>query len=316
MEPKVSVIVPVYNAAEYLDTSIGSILGQTHSNLEVILVNDGSKDNSADICRKYAAADRRIIFIDDPENHGQSHARNRALEIMSGEFLIFVDSDDAIVGDAVERLLRCITERGVDVLGFNANYLTEAGCSAYIPDAFSPEPLSGEDYISRMLTVSGHIWDAVCLYFYRTEPVRRSGLRFVENRIFEDEIWVPEVLLAADRTSYMDFAAYDYYCRQHSTTTRTDINEKKYRDEVANFHELSEMSRRLEKQSSRDIFEDYLARMYMTSTGFIGFGRAANAKIEYDFIRRHVHRRSTALKYALFRFSRRLYFRLKERRAG
>ena len=101
----VSVIVPVYNVEAYLGRCVDSILAQTYRNLEVILVDDGTKDNCDRICDDYAAGDPRIRVI-HKENGGLSSARNAGIDIARGDFLEFVDSDDWIEPDAVESLLQ------------------------------------------------------------------------------------------------------------------------------------------------------------------------------------------------------------------
>lgn len=107
--PLISVIVPVYNAENYLHLCIGSLLTQTHKNLEIILVNDGSKDSSLNICREYADKDKRIKVIDKP-NTGVSDTRNIGIEAAKGEYIMFCDSDDCVAPD----WCRCLLEAQTD----------------------------------------------------------------------------------------------------------------------------------------------------------------------------------------------------------
>ena len=99
---KVSIIIPVYKAAPYLQKCIETVLHQTYSNIEVILINDGSKDNSLEICKEYAAVDNRIKVFDIP-NGGVSNARNMGIENATGDYLMFVDADDWLSEDAIEK---------------------------------------------------------------------------------------------------------------------------------------------------------------------------------------------------------------------
>ncbi len=119
MSHKVSVVVPLYNAAGFLEKSVGSLLGQTYQDLEIILIDDGSKDESADICRRYAESDPRVIFLQQP-NRGVSEARNRGLEIMTGEYLTFLDSDDWFEPEAVERMVAALRGNDADVVFCNS----------------------------------------------------------------------------------------------------------------------------------------------------------------------------------------------------
>ena len=101
MEDKVSVIVPIYNVEDYLECCLDSILKQTYTNLEIILVNDGSTDSSLSICKKYLEKDNRIVIV-DKSNGGLSDARNAGLENANGEYVMFVDSDDFLTENAVK----------------------------------------------------------------------------------------------------------------------------------------------------------------------------------------------------------------------
>lgn len=101
-----SIVVPVYNVAPYLDRSIRSILGQTYQNLEVILVDDGSTDGSGEICEEYARQDSRVVLICQ-ENQGASAARRNGIRVASGTYMGFIDPDDYIDPDFYERLMAC-----------------------------------------------------------------------------------------------------------------------------------------------------------------------------------------------------------------
>lgn len=115
---KVSVIVPVYQAENYLKKCLDSILNQTHKNLEVILVDDGSKDKSLEICNEYKKADSRV-FVISQENSGASSARNAGIDKATGDFIYFIDSDDWIELIAIEELVCEIEKNNLDCVGFN-----------------------------------------------------------------------------------------------------------------------------------------------------------------------------------------------------
>ena len=117
--PLVSVIVPVYNVAPYLEQCLDSIVNQTYRNLEIILVDDGSTDESGAICDRYAEQDSRIQVV-HKENGGQSSARNVALDMMTGEWVLFVDSDDWIELNTLELLFEQKDERA-DLVEFGVN---------------------------------------------------------------------------------------------------------------------------------------------------------------------------------------------------
>ena len=123
-DPLISVIVPVYNVRHYLRDCIASIVGQTYRNLEIILVDDGSTDESSAMCDEAALCDGRIKVI-HKENGGLSSARNAGLDIATGEFVAFVDSDDTIAPEAIEVLYRAANENGATVTMMDMTYVQE-----------------------------------------------------------------------------------------------------------------------------------------------------------------------------------------------
>ena len=118
MKDKVSIIVPVYNNEKFLEKCLDSIINQSYKNLEILLINDGSKDNSLKIMRQYAKKDKRIIII-DKENEGVSKARNDGIRASSGEYITFVDSDDYIEFNEIEEMYKAIKENNVDMVRTN-----------------------------------------------------------------------------------------------------------------------------------------------------------------------------------------------------
>lgn len=115
MKKLVSIIVPVFNVEKYLRQCLDSILGQTFNQFEVIIVNDGSTDNSGAICQEYEARDNRIVYL-EKENGGVSEARNLGLDFATSEYIIFIDSDDWIEPTYVEVLYEKIEEYQADIV--------------------------------------------------------------------------------------------------------------------------------------------------------------------------------------------------------
>lgn len=103
---KISIVIPIYNAEKYLNMCLDSVITQTYSNLEIILINDGSKDSSLDICYRYKEKDNRIKVINN-NNHGVSYSRNCGISISTGEYIIFIDADDYIENNFIEKLITC-----------------------------------------------------------------------------------------------------------------------------------------------------------------------------------------------------------------
>ena len=118
----VSVIIPVYNVEKHLNKCLDSIVNQTYKNLEIIIINDGSKDASAEICREYAEKDNRIVFV-SRENRGVSATRNEGIDLAHGDYFSFIDADDYLELDAYEYLISIINEKNVEAINFE-HYIT------------------------------------------------------------------------------------------------------------------------------------------------------------------------------------------------
>ena len=115
VEEKVSIIIPVYNAENSLTRTLDSVCNQTYNNIEIILVNDGSKDNSLKICEQFKKTDRRIIII-NKKNGGVSRARNDAIRISSGQYIVFADADDYMENNAVEQMMKYHSATGAEYI--------------------------------------------------------------------------------------------------------------------------------------------------------------------------------------------------------
>lgn len=148
---KISIVVPIYNAEKTLERCVSSLINQTYENIEIILVNDGSKDNSLDLCKKFEAQDSRIVVIDKP-NGGVSSARNAGLDIATGEFVMFCDSDDWAAEDWCKELFDAYKPNGLVMCGFFTEgqnsplpYETKASqnCERYCRSDFSRLTLYG-----------------------------------------------------------------------------------------------------------------------------------------------------------------------------
>ena len=207
----ISVIVPVYNVEKYLEECLDSIQNQTYSDIEVILVNDGSLDNSKDICEKYCKEDNRFKLINQA-NQGQSVARNHGVAASTGEFIAFVDSDDIIRQDYLEVLIRYMSEE-VDIV--------ESQFTVHKKEFFN------ENYKEINVIFEGDSEEAVKAvpkHVLSVNPVtklyRRSvveAVPYLEGLIFEDIYSGVGMLKYIRRIIKSDYTGY--YYRQHVTST-------------------------------------------------------------------------------------------------
>ena len=203
--PKLSIIVPVYNAEIFLDRCIDSILSQGFNAFELLLINDGSTDSSYDICKKYTLLDSRIRLIDQP-NGGVSSARNKGLSLAVGEWVLFVDSDDYLVQDSLENVFNNLRE--VDLFIGAAKFSS----SAQLVKLDGDNLINGgklaeliERYISHPLL------SAPWAKLFRREIIERHNLRFNEALCFgEDAVFVKEYILNVNDIQLQDTAFYFY----------------------------------------------------------------------------------------------------------
>ena len=225
-EGLISVIVPVYSVEEYLEKCVNSIINQTYKNLEIILVDDGTPDNCGKICDEFALRDNRVKVI-HKTNGGLSSARNAGLDIMTGDYVAFVDSDDWIEDNMYECLLNNLVEFDADMsFGGVADELEgENGYKiAKISDYGCKEPFS-EDIIDAMRRYFHGTW-AAWDKLYKASLF--ETIRFPVGEINEDEAIVIDLLSLCDKICYTPEVLYHYIKHKDSNSiTSAPFSEKK-----------------------------------------------------------------------------------------
>ena len=222
-----SVIIPVYKVEAYLARCVDSILGQTHEDLEVILVDDGSRDASGSICDAYAQQDPRVRVI-HKENGGLSSARNAGLETATGEYITFVDSDDWIEADAYAHLLSLIEKYQVQlVCGGNYDVNGETGVKTLGLCPEKEEVLTAEEFLRRMFMWQGFDSSACDKIYHRS---LLETFRYPEGKVCEDVAVTYKIVLEARRAALSDRPFYNYYHRAGSITISTaeEITDKTF----------------------------------------------------------------------------------------
>lgn len=206
---KVSIIVPVYNVEKYLEKCLESIINQTYQNIEIMLINDGSIDSSNDICLKYLKIDKRIILI-NKQNEGLSLARNLGISQSSGEYIMFVDSDDCINERMVEIMMKFALKDMSEIVICGINYILENGeiLSTYIPKDYSLREILKYSYSCNKLFIKKIFKD---IYF----PVDKK---------FEDLYTIPRIFSKCKNISLVKEPLYYYTQRNGSITKKRDTN--------------------------------------------------------------------------------------------
>lgn len=210
--PKISVIIPVYNAGAYLEECLDSVLHQTYGNLEILLIDDGSTDGSGALCDAYAARDGRVRVFHQ-ENRGQSAARNAGLGAMTGELIAFVDADDVAAPDMLQNLLGAL-DTGADFAVCNILRIDEAGrpldlCP--LGDAM----LTREAFLDKLLEEQAWFYVMPGGKLYRRELFR--NLRFPEGFIYEDEAVLYPIVARCAKIATLAQPLYRYRCHGDST---------------------------------------------------------------------------------------------------
>ena len=259
--PTISIIVPVYNSEQYLSTCIDSILAQTFEDFELILVDDGSDDNSPAICDAYVAKDARISVIHQ-DNQGQSAARNHATAIAKGSWVCFVDSDDVIHPQMLEFLRHAAMDHNVDI----------SMCSVLEDNCISNEFLSEQVYTATAIKINESTMSELYEYDkYRPWIVCGKLIRkdivlqipFTEGRIYEDNAVVCQWLVKADTVADLNTQLYFYRINPSGTTKRAfQIKHLDY------LWALEEMVSFFKKCKYSSLYSRYCTSYLVTSTNY------------------------------------------------
>lgn len=209
----VSVVVPVYKVEKYLEQCVESIRGQTYTNLEIILVDDGSPDNCALLCDEWLEKDSRIQVI-HKSNGGLSDARNAGIEVCTGDYLAFIDSDDWIEPDYVEKMLATAKNKDADIVACSfVNEYEEIDQSELHPK----ELFVGNTEQALMLLYDNTRIVVAAMKFYRRRIWEKT--RFPVGRLYEDALTTYKAFDLADRIAQIPDGLYHYRIREGSIMT-------------------------------------------------------------------------------------------------
>ena len=213
MTEKITVIVPVYNVENYLRQCLDSIMGQTYQNFECLLINDGSPDHSADICREYVSKDSRFRYF-EKENGGVSSARNLGIEYSKGEYITFIDSDDWVDSDYLEILYNALIDENADISVSTYKRFHMADNCWYFHSfqrGYEKKIFTGSELIDNLQLLSSfdHSYGSVCGKLVKS--VRVETIRFnEETTLGEDmEFWY-KLYLISDKIVYVNKDTYIY----------------------------------------------------------------------------------------------------------
>ncbi len=252
--PKFSVIVPVYNTQNYLKRCLDSISNQSFKDFELIVVNDGSTDDSTKILDDYSKKDDRIKVI-EKKNGGLSSARNRGVEASKGEFLLLVDSDDFIERDLLEVLNKNLDDEP-DLIRFQIREVQKDEIKDYMEIPF--DTVAGDEAFKKI--VEYHFVENAWCYLYKSSFFKINNFQYEEGLYHEDFGLTPLVIAVSSKVKSIDYIGYNYVINENSIMTTKDYKKikKKAYDFLSQYENLVKKISELDI-SNKDIFKSFLA---------------------------------------------------------
>lgn len=303
---KFSIIVPIYNVEIWLDDCLKSIATQKYNDYEVLLIDDGSTDNSGIIARKYTELYSNFFYY-KKDNGGLSDARNYGIMRAKGEYLIFVDSDDTLQEKCLQELNDVITKySNIDVIEYNANIIYNCVSKKFnCIYSSSNGPMSGLNYMKMNISKKCIIAPA-WLKCVNRSFLLENKLFFKIGRIHEDELWTPQLYLKSQSIIYIDKLLYNYRIRENSIMQKKDKSNS-IETIKRNCLELYDIYNNLciPKKEIRVLY-DYLARQYMRRWS-IDKKFKKREKDDFIFILKNVKTLKTTIKFIIFCINVNLY---------
>ncbi|OXN01201.1 glycosyltransferase [Bifidobacterium vansinderenii] len=286
-EPKVSIIVPVYNVSDYLNPCVSSIVGQTYDNLQIILVDDGSTDGSAAICDEWAAKDSRVEVVHQ-SNAGVSAARNAGLEKAAGEYVLFVDGDDTLDANAVSTVVSCARTGDYQIVFFSntvdqsehgelksqrRNHMTPFGVTSNEEFRRKYAELSRNEYVCPP-------WNKL----FSADLIRQVGATFPEDvRYGEDLVFDMPLYVAAERVALVDVPLYHYIARDGSA--QSTFNPKWFASRRRAYELLRPVAQRWDESVRNECDNQTVLEVDRVINALYGPQRVVRGRRRRDYVR-------------------------------
>ena len=272
-KPLVSIIMPIYNAERYLKEAIESVLNQTYTDFELLLINDRSTDKSKEICEEYSKKDERIILLEnDTENHGPGPTRNIGLDNATGDFIYFMDADDWIDESLLQCAVRRIMETNADIVQFGAVYERNDGNNSEIYLRRGKDLLTKDDIKKDFFDFWNKNRNSLWIYFFRRETVKT--IRYENIIIGEDICYIMDALCNAEIIAYISKALYHYRFVEGSTSHRWTPNTIECREVIWNHQRnfLESFKNHIYKSAYAEVaYDNYIWAIYQLSSNLCPF---------------------------------------------
>lgn len=299
-----SFIITIYNVERYLERCIESVLNQTENDYEIILINDGSTDNSSKICEEYKIKYENISVVHTP-NKGVSSARNRGILEAKGNYLLILDADDFIESDLISYLNHYLDNgMSIDVLTTNYRKIKNNQLTLF-ENTPMKGVVTGNSFLKFQLendTSSDAVWRNV----YRKQFIIDNKLFFKENYVYEDNLWTPVVFLKAKSVIVADFIFYNYMIRPNSITQQKNKT-KHASDLLFVTNELVDIYQKIQDTELRNHLNKDLYIKYFTA---FFMGKHLSKKYVYNvkFMRENAHSRTEKFHVFIFSKSRFIFY--------
>lgn len=278
----ISVIVPVYNAGKFIEETIKSILNQSYRNFEIILINDGSKDQSGEICKEYQKKDSRIRYF-EKQNTGVSDTRNFGILHANGEFLVFVDADDTLPSNALQTYINTYMNDHADIIIAKHSY-DYSGKIMQRNERICSGIYSYRELKERLLddgTLTGILFGSVCGVFYKKDIIISNHIQFhKEVKRNEDGLFNIELLIYCKKIQVLNTSLYHYKKWKNSKDSQLEKDK-----------ELDICDKRLiELLKARNELNDYKKQILRrkVSVAFWNALRVKNAQTSYKVSRKYL----------------------------
>lgn len=304
-----SIIVPVYNVENYLIECIESLLNQELENYEIILINDGSTDNSPTICNYYKEK-YKIIKVFNQTNKGLSAARNRGIKLAKGKYISFVDSDDFVLKNTYKEIVRIMEMEKLDILSVNAfKYISKNKTKLKTKKrSFESKKLSGIEFLKKSY-LENAMSHCVPFNVYKREMILENKILFKKGILHEDNLWTPQVFIKAKNVMYYDIDFYMHRKREGSITQKKD-KKKNSTDLLKTCYELDNIYIKINDKQTKFVLDNVLVTTYLWAIATGKLVPENNNLVKLSFLKNKSLNSKNKVKVFIFKKNPELYIKL------
>lgn len=306
----ISVIVPVYNVEKYLEKCMASLLNQYYTDMEIIIVDDKSTDSSLSIAREYEKYEN-VKVISKEKNSGLSDSRNIGMREASGQYIMFLDSDDYVESGCILKIQEIVkreNEPDVVYFGYCEEYEdTNKNKIKYGYVSPKNRVYTGEEFALLELK-QRNLYAAACFGVYKRKRIIENKLFFESGILHEDELWTPQVILNADKVYTSEYVFY-HYLRRKGSITKSGIKIKHGKDMIYICKKLDEFSEEIKNTQLKKYMDNHIAMLYMKG---MTEGKLYQKQVKVDrfYPLRRVCFAKDRAKAILFALNLRLYYKI------